>query len=280
MKLTWIVIVMIALLLVSLLIGCTAQDPESPSAGSSYTWDGEITTETEPEADMKKATLSFDSFDGGGPSFSATADDPSILSWTQKSKYHDPNHEKMNGAGFTVTFTFTGTKPGSTRLLIEERSPIAGNYDHIYAVTVAEDLSVSLVWTETRDLSDPAVESVPTLAIEVGDKLFYAALEDNSSAEALVEKLSEGPVSLDLHDYGNFEKVGPLPWELPRNDENITTTPGDIILYQGSQITIYYDENTWSFTRLARIEGETRESLLEALGSSDTTVTLWIEWSE
>ena len=109
MKLTWIVIVMIALLLVSLLIGCTAQDPESPSAGSSYTWDGEITTKTEPEADMKKATLSFDSFDGGGPSFSATADDPSILSWTQKSKYHDPNHEKMNGAGFTVTFTFTGT---------------------------------------------------------------------------------------------------------------------------------------------------------------------------
>ena len=280
MKPTWITILIIALLLVFLLLGCTAQDQASPSSGSSYTWDGEITTETEPEADMKKATLSFDSFDGGGPSFSATADDPSILSWTQKSKYHDPNHEKMNGAGFTVTFTFTGTKPGSTTLLIEERSPIAGNYDHIYAVTVAEDLSVSLVWTETRDLSNPAVESVPTLAIEVGDKLFYAALEDNSSAEALVEKLSEGPVSLELHDYGNFEKVGPLPWELPRNDETITTEPGDIILYQGSQITIYYDENTWSFTRLARIEGGTRESLLEALGPSDTTITLWIEWSE
>lgn len=280
MKPTWNAILIVALLLVSLLLGCTAQDPASPSAGSNYTWDGEITTETEPEADMKKAILSFDSFDGGGPSFSATADDPSILSWTQKSKYHDPNHEKMNGAGFTVTFTFTGTQPGSTTLLIEERSPIAGNYDHIYAVTVAEDLSVSLVWTETRDLSVPAVEPVPTLAIEVGDKLFCAALEDNSSAEALVEKLSEGPVTLELHDYGNFEKVGPLPWELPRNDETITTEPGDIILYQGSQITIYYDENTWSFTRLARIEGETRESLLEALGPSDTTITLWIEWSE
>lgn len=280
MKPTWNAILIVALLLVFLLLGCTAQDPASPSAGSSYTWDGEITIETEPEAEMKKATLSFDSFDGGGPSFSATADDPSILSWTQKSKYHDPNHEKMNGAGFTVTFTFTGTKPGSTTLLIEERSPIAGNYDHIYAVTVAEDLSVSLVWTETRDLSNPAVEPVPTLAIEVGDKLFYAALEDNSSAEALVEKLSEGPVTLELHDYGNFEKVGPLPWELPRNDETITTEPGDIILYQGSQITIYYDENTWSFTRLARIEGVTRESLLEALGPSDTTITLWIEWSE
>ena len=124
------------------------------------------------------------------------------------------------------------------------------------------------------------MDPVPTLAIEVGDKLFYAALEDNSSAKALVEMLSEGPVSLELHDYGDFEKVGPLPWELPRNDETITTNPGDIILYQGSQITVYYDENTWSFTRLARIDGETRESLLEALGPSDTTVTLWVEWSE
>lgn len=241
MKPTWIVIVIIALLLVSLLIGCTAQDPTSPSSGSSYTWDGEITTETEPEEDMKKATLSFDSFDGGGPSFSATAEDPSILSWTQNKKYWDRNHEQLNGAGFSVIFTFTGIKPGGTTLLIEERSPIAGNYDHIYAVTVAEDLSVTLEWTETRDLSNPAMEPVPTLAIEVGDKLFYAALEDNSSAEALAEKLSEGPVTLELHDYGNFEKVGPLPWELPRNDETITTTPGDIILYQGSQITIYYD---------------------------------------
>ena len=248
--------------------------------GGINTWDGEITTETKPETDMKKATLSFDSFDGGGPSFSATADDPSILSWTQKRKYHDPNHEKLRGAGFTVTFTFTGIKPGATRILIEERSPIAGNYDHIYTVTVAEDLSITLERTETKDLDNPATEPVPTLVIKVGDKLFYAALEGNSSAEAFVEKLSEGPVTLELHDYGNFEKVGPLPWELPRNDETITTKPGDIILYQGSQITIYYDENTWSFTRLARIEGETRESLLEALGPSDTAVTLWIEWSE
>lgn len=280
MKLTWIVIVMIALLLVSLLIGCTAQDPTSPSSGGSYTWDGEITTETEPEEDMKKATLSFDSFDGGGPSFSATAEDPSILSWTQNKKYWDRNHEQLNGAGFSVIFTFTGIKPGGTTLLIEERSPIAGNYDHIYAVTVAEDLSVTLEWTETRDLSDPAMEPVPTLAIEVGDKLFYAALEDNSSAEALAEKLSEGPVTLELHDYGNFEKVGPLPWELPRNDETITTQPGDVILYQGNQITIYYDENTWDFTKLARIDGATKESLLAALGPDNVTVTLWIEWSE
>lgn len=71
-----------------------------------------------------------------------------------------------------------------------------------------------------------------------------------------------------------------MPWELPTNDESITTEPGDIILYQGSKITIYYDENTWDFTRLARIEDVTKEELLEALGTDDVTVKFWIEWSE
>ena len=85
---------------------------------------------------------------------------------------------------------------------------------------------------------------------------------------------------MELHDYGNFEKVGPLPWDLPRSDEEITTKPGDIILYQGSQITIYYDQNTWTFTKLATIDDVTREELLEVFGPEETTVTFWIEWSE
>ena len=71
-----------------------------------------------------------------------------------------------------------------------------------------------------------------------------------------------------------------LPWSLPRNDEQITTEPGDIILYQGNQVTIYYDVNTWSFTRLAKIDGATKEELLDALGDGNVTVAFWVEWSE
>ena len=69
-------------------------------------------------------------------------------------------------------------------------------------------------------------------------------------------------------------------WSLPRNDESITTEPGDVILYQGDQITVYYDENTWNFTRLAKIGSVTREELLEAFGEGNVTVTFWTEWSE
>ena len=133
--------------------------------------------------------------------------------------------------------------------------------------------------TSPDNLPD-ALKPVAELVIEANGQQFYADFEDNSSAEALKEKLNSGPVEIDMHDYGGFEKVGPLPWDLPRNDESITTVPGDVILYQGNQITIYYDENTWNFTRLAKIGNVTREKLLEALGDGDVTVRLWIEWSE
>jgi len=112
------------------------------------------------------------------------------------------------------------------------------------------------------------------LSIQVGDTTLQARLAGNSSAAALAALLEEGPIELNLHDYGSFEKVGPLPQSLPTNDEQITTEPGDVILYQGNQITIYYDVNSWSFTRLAKIEGTTTEELLSVLGEGDVEVTL------
>ena len=118
------------------------------------------------------------------------------------------------------------------------------------------------------------------LVIEVNGKIFYAHFEDNSSAEALKEKLNSETITLDMHDYGSFEKVGTLPWELPRNDTQITTEPGDIILYQGNQITVYYDTNSWSFTRLARIGNTTKEELLAALGNGNVSVKFSLEWGE
>lgn len=112
------------------------------------------------------------------------------------------------------------------------------------------------------------------MQIEVNGHTLTASLADNTSAKALAELLSDGPLTLDLSDYGSFEKVGALPQSLPRNDERITTEPGDIILYQGNQITIYYDVNTWNFTRLGRIDNITQSELKEILGSGSVTVTL------
>ena len=100
---------------------------------------------------------------------------------------------------------------------------------------------------------------------------YTATLADNPSAEAFAALLKNGPLTISTHDYGNFEKVGSLGTELPHTDEQITTVPGDIILYQGNQITVYYAQNTWSFTRLGKIDDPT--GLREALGSGDVEIT-------
>lgn len=109
--------------------------------------------------------------------------------------------------------------------------------------------------------------------ITAGGTTFAADFADNSSAQALQALLEQGNLTLTMSDYGDFEKVGSLGTQLPRNDEQITTGPGDVILYQGSSITIYYDTNTWNFTRLGKIRNVTREDLLAALGEGDVEVT-------
>lgn len=116
-----------------------------------------------------------------------------------------------------------------------------------------------------------------TLNIQIGETVFTAPLVENSSTAALKELLAQGPLTIQMHDYGNFEKVGPLGTDLPRNDEQITTEPGDLILYQGNSFVIYYDTNSWNFTRLGKINNATQAELKEVLGNGDVTVTLSIK---
>ena len=109
-----------------------------------------------------------------------------------------------------------------------------------------------------------------------GSHKLSATLADNSSAAAFYELLKKGAVAIKMRDYGSFEKVGPLGTTLPRNDTQITTTAGDIILYQGNQITIYYDTNNWNFTRLGKVDGMTQAQLKKILGKGDVTAVFEI----
>ncbi len=115
------------------------------------------------------------------------------------------------------------------------------------------------------------------MKITVGDTTFTATLADNSSAAALREMLMEEPLTINMSDYGNMEKVGPIGKSLPENNKQITTEAGDIILYQGNSLVIYYDTNTWNFTRLGKINDVTQAELKEALGDGDVIVTFSID---
>ena len=109
-----------------------------------------------------------------------------------------------------------------------------------------------------------------------GGETFTAILADNSSARALVELLKNGDITIDMEDYANMEKVGPLGKKLPRNDAPTTTSCGDLILYQGKYFVIYYARNSWSLTRLGRIEGASSEQIKSALGEGGVRVRLSI----
>lgn len=118
-------------------------------------------------------------------------------------------------------------------------------------------------------------EESEAMLLEVNGYTFEVELENNTSAKALREYVSKEKRTLSLDDYGNFEKVGDLGIILPRNDETITTKEGDLILYLGNKLCLYYNQNTWDFTKLGHIKDTTH--LKEVLGKGSVQVTLLME---
>lgn len=116
-----------------------------------------------------------------------------------------------------------------------------------------------------------------TLKLTIGDTELNATMVENSTTKALKEKLKNGAVTIDMRDYASMEKVGSFPWSLPKNDEQITTEAGDLILYQGNAFVIYYEPNAWNFTRIGKIDNMSGKQLKELLGKGNVSVTLSID---
>ena len=124
-------------------------------------WTGEIVTEeTGDNSVSKKASLSFESFDGGGPDFNVVIADEGIVSYETEVKYYSSDNGEMTGSGFDKIITFAGMKPGETTVVVEERSPIADNLDHKYRVTVDDELNVQLVQLSVKDINEEASEDM------------------------------------------------------------------------------------------------------------------------
>ncbi len=130
-------------------------------------------------------------------------------------------------------------------------------------------------WYDSLPLTKEETEM--KLNITVNGQELTATLADSSAAKELAQKLESGSVTVELGEYGGFEKVGALPWSLTRSDESTVTQAGDIMLYQGSQITIFYGSNSWSYTPLGHVDGLSQEELSEILGQGDVSAELSIK---
>ena len=123
-------------------------------------------------------------------------------------------------------------------------------------------------------------ESMPEkISITVSVKSLPIKIEDNETTRALVAALREGTITYEADDYGGFEKVGSLGRSLPRDDKQITTQAGDVILYSGSQIVLFYGSNAWSYTRIGKMEYGTLDELKSFLKAGQGKISVSLSYS-
>ena len=110
--------------------------------------------------------------------------------------------------------------------------------------------------------------------LKIGENTMTAILSVNEATRELMKLLEQGDITIRMSDYGSFEKVGALPQSLPTSNTQITTMPGDIMLYQGNQLVIFYGSNSWRYTPIGKIDGANVSNLRRFLGNGSITLTL------
>ena len=134
--------------------------------------------------------------------------------------------------------------------------------------------------SESEVKAQTSSDMTQKLYLTIGGVTKTATLVSNSSTEALVAQLQQGNITYEAHDYGNFEKVGPLGYTFPENNEQVNTQPGDLILYQGSNLCIYYDTNSWNFTRIGKLDGMTQADIKTWVNACGDNVSVTLSISE
>ena len=143
-----------------------------------------------------------------------------------------------------------------------------GMLEGTYESARQEDLSQeSAAETQLKD------EEQQDMKLKIGDTEIPVSWEKNDSVDALGELIKEGPLTIQMSMYGGFEQVGSIGQAIVRNDQQTTTEPGDIVLYAGDQIVVFYGSNSWAYTRLGHVNLDEGE-MTELLGNGDVVITL------
>ena len=160
---------------------------------------------------------------------------------------------------------------------ITDNSPAESNTDIIKQIEETkssddetDDQKQTIVMNDSNDFEKDA-----NMIMTIGDTKVEVSWEENDSVRELRELASMG-LSIQMSMYGGFEQVGSIGQNLIRNDKQTTTEPGDIVLYSGNQLVVFYGSNSWSYTRLGKIN-LSDEELENLLGNGDVTITLSME---
>ena len=146
------------------------------------------------------------------------------------------------------------------------------------ASAASNDSSNQISEADAEEMNDEKINDEEMdsdkIILTVGSHTLTATLVDNSSAAVLREHLEEEILTVNLSDYGGFEKVGAIGIDLPSNNQQTTTSAGDFVPYAGNSLVIFYGSNSWSYTRLGKIDDVTATELRRLLRTGDVTDTL------
>jgi hypothetical protein len=136
-----------------------------------------------------------------------------------------------------------------------------------------ETMSAGTYTTQVIESSESEEEQA-MLQMTIGETPVEVKWEDNESVEALGQLCQNGPLTMQMSMYGGFEQVGSIGQRLPRNDSQTTTQSGDIVLYAGDQIVVFYGSNSWAYTRLGHVTNKSDEEMAQLLGNGDVQITI------
>ena len=172
---------------------------------------------------------------------------------------------------FSTQEANSAVESDTTQTLAEPSPSEAESQDEVVGTDTPGSEKIS---DENEETTEETV--VPELKMRINGQELTVIWEGNESVDALLALASDSPITVEMSMYGGFEQVGSLGTNLPRNDVQTTTQAGDIVLYSGNQIVVFYGSNSWAYTRLGRIEGMSADELTVLLGGGSVTLTITV----
>lgn len=135
-------------------------------------------------------------------------------------------------------------------------------------------MALALLWAGIGIAGADAAQEAEAMKMWIGETAVSVTWEDNDAVRSLRDWIAQQPLTIGMSMYGGFEQVGPIGTDLPHDDAQTTTRAGDIVLYAGDQLVVFYGSNSWAYTRLGRVTDKTDAEMAELLGNGDVTITV------
>ena len=209
--------------------------------------------------------------------FNAGINDGLLYTWVQKYKLYGYNGlvgaqkgRKPKGQSMKKKMNINNPRP-LVESEYEELIRLRAENAYIKAENEVIKKEIALREADTQE------DKEAMLQMRIGDTAVTVEWEDNESVQALRDLCTDNPLTIQMSMYGGFEQVGSIGQSLPRDDQQTTTGAGDIVLYSGNQIVVFYGSNSWAYTRLGHITDQNAAGMSELLGNGDVTITISME---